>query len=299
MGRILLVFRLALRDLRRRPIEAALLVLAIVAAAATMSLGLVMHGVTDHPYETTREATVGPDVVASVDPLMVAPNRFAPADLSALEALAVAPGVVDHSGPYPATPAELEVDGLQAETWAEGRDPAQAPVEQPRLTQGSWVEEGGVVVEAAFADALDVGPGNQVTLNGRSFRVVGVAATAAASYTDVCFGQECSFLLSSEPPPQSDSGLPETPDGQVVTVDAGPPPNDAGLVWLTRSDARSIAPAEEILSYVLNLKLDDPAQAPAFVEAHSQGTWTRLSWRPGRTSAMCTANSCGKRKWPW
>ena len=53
--------------------------------------------------------------------------------------------------------------------------PAQATVDQPKLTQGSWVEDGGVVVEAAFADALGVGAGDQVTLNGRSFKVVGVA----------------------------------------------------------------------------------------------------------------------------
>ena len=66
MGRILLVCRLAARDLRRRPAEAALLLLAIIAATTTLTLGLVLHGVTDEPYESTREATAGPDVVASV-----------------------------------------------------------------------------------------------------------------------------------------------------------------------------------------------------------------------------------------
>jgi len=35
------------------------------------------------------------------------------------------------------------------------------------------------VIEAAFADALGVHAGDQITLNGRSFRVVGVAITAA------------------------------------------------------------------------------------------------------------------------
>jgi putative ABC transport system permease protein len=50
MGRLLLVCRLAARDLRRRPGEAALLLLAITAATATLTLGLVLHGVTDKPY---------------------------------------------------------------------------------------------------------------------------------------------------------------------------------------------------------------------------------------------------------
>ena len=65
MGRLLLVGRLAARDLRRRPAEAALLLLAITAATAILTLGLVLRGVIDKPYATTREATAGPDVVAS------------------------------------------------------------------------------------------------------------------------------------------------------------------------------------------------------------------------------------------
>jgi hypothetical protein len=39
MGRLLLVGRLAVRDLRRRPVEAALLLLAIMAATTTLTLG--------------------------------------------------------------------------------------------------------------------------------------------------------------------------------------------------------------------------------------------------------------------
>jgi len=282
MGRILLVARLAARNLRRRPAEAALLLLAIVAATTTLTLGLVLHGVTNRPYESTREATAGPDVVASAEPVPVAPNRAMPADLAGLEALTDAPGVVDHSGPYPAIVLQLEADGVKADTWAEGRDPEEASVDQPRLTQGSWVEDGGVVVEAAFADALDVGAGDQITLNGRSFQVVGVAVTAAASYTDVCFGQTCSFFIGSQPDRVPQGPPPEPPDGRIVTVDLPPPPDDAGLVWVTQADARSLAPAEESLSYAMNLKLADPTQAPAFVDTHSPtstGSLFLASWQ--------------------
>lgn len=282
MGRILLVFRLAARNLRRRPVEAALLLLAIMAATTTLTLGLALHGVTDNPYQSTREATAGPDVVASVGPNPVGPNLATPADLAGLEALADAPGVVDQSGPYPATVAEIEADGVGAEVWAVGRDATEVSVDQPRLTQGGWVEDGGVVVEAAFAEALDVRAGDQVTLNGRSFPVVGVAVTAAASYTDVCFGQsECSFFIGSGPDPVPLRPPPELPDGQTVTVDYASPPHDAGLVWLTQADARGLAPAEEALTYVMNLKLADPADAPAFVDAHSTTSWGSLflaSW---------------------
>ena len=68
MGRVLLVGRLAGRDLRRRRAEAALLLLAITAATTTLTLGLVLRGVTDEPYQRTREATAGPDVVAASRP---------------------------------------------------------------------------------------------------------------------------------------------------------------------------------------------------------------------------------------
>jgi ABC-type lipoprotein release transport system permease subunit len=269
MGRVLLVARLAARNVRRRPVEAALLLLAMMAATTTLTLGRVLDGVTNHPYESTRESTAGPDVVASVGP-----DPFnSPADLAGLEALADAPGVVDHSGPYLATPAELEVAGVTADTWAEGRDPAPASVDQPRLTQGSWVDDDGVVVEAAFADALDVDVGDQVTLNGRSFQVVGVAATAAASYTDVCFGMPCSFQIGPEREDAPQGPPPESSDGQTMTIEVDPPPDDPGLVWLTQTDARELAPADAALSYVMNLKLADPAEATAFVGAHSQASW--------------------------
>ena len=108
------------------------------------------------------------------------------------------------------------VDGA-AGVWAVGRDPAAASVDQPELTQGSWVRDGGAVVEAGFADALDVGVGDQITLrtrlctpqtpttpqecrvaNDRSFRVVGVAVTAAARpYPGVCFAPSCDWFAEA------------------------------------------------------------------------------------------------------
>ncbi len=147
-----------------------------MAATTILTLGLVLHGVTDDPYQSTREATAGPDVVASV-----APDPFVgqPADLAGLEALTDAPGVVDHSGPYPVIGAELEATASRSRRTpgrgdrrcgrgvGSGRDPAAASIDQPELTQGSWVRDGGVVVEAGFADALGVGEGDQITLRTR------------------------------------------------------------------------------------------------------------------------------------
>ena len=245
MGRIVLIARLAARDLRRRPVEAALLLLAITAATATLTLGLALRGVISKPYQSTREATDGPDVVAGVVPPMAGgrpgePPVFGdrPANRAGLEALADASGVVGHSGPYPVVWTTLRAHGHSVAVQAEGRDTARAPINQPKLTQGGWVGDGGVVVEAAFADALGVRAGDPITLKGRPFQVAGVAVTAAApSYPELsCLGGLC---------------------------------QPAGLVWLTRADARSLARARS-LSYVLNLKLADPAAAPAFIEEHTR-----------------------------
>jgi ABC-type lipoprotein release transport system permease subunit len=201
--------------------------IAIVAATTTLTLGLLVRGVATDPYQTTREATDGPDVVAG----------GAAAELSGLEGLIDAPGVVGHSGPYPVAQTVLKADGRKADVQAIGRDASPASTDQPEVTQGSWVREGGVVVEAAFADALGLSAGDPITLKGRSFQVVGVAVTAA---------------------------IPLYPE---VSCLAGHCVPGVGVVWSTRADARSLAPRPEALGYVLNLKLADPAAAPAFVDA--------------------------------
>ena len=134
MGRVLVVARLAARDLRRRPGEAALLLLAIAAATTTLTLGLVLQGVISKPYESTREATTGPDVVAGGFP----GTRAAPARAS-VKALTDAPGVVAHSGPYPVVATILEANGHRVVAQTEGRDTAPAPVDQPKTTKGGWV----------------------------------------------------------------------------------------------------------------------------------------------------------------
>ena len=167
MGKILLVGRLAARDLRRHKAQAVLLLLAIAAATAVLALGLALSGVTNQPYQQTRAATKGPDVVGSLD----TPGQAT--------ALIHASGVTAASGPYPLAYAVLRVNGRMAGAEAEGRTEAPAAVDQPELTAGSWVRPGGVVIERTFAEALGVSVGDRLTLNGQSFTVAGIAVSAA------------------------------------------------------------------------------------------------------------------------
>ena len=257
MGRIRLIVRLAARDLRRRRGEAVLMLVTIMAASATLTLGLILHGVTSQPYAQTRAATKGPDVVANVFPTG-AHNGVSSRQIAALTALDHAPGVTGHSGPYPVTWALLRAHGIAAGAEVEGRDEAAAQLDQPKLTQGSWVRPGDVVIERSFADALGVGAGARITLNGRSFRVAGVAVTAAfAPYPLICF---TGCILGTN---------------QISA-------NQPGLVWVTRAAARGLATTAEPLTWSLNLKLAHPGSANAFANAHSsmsQSAPGLLSWQ--------------------
>ena len=118
-------------------------------------------------------------------------------------------------------------------------------------------------------------------VNDRSFRVVGVAVTAAARpYPDVCFAPACPWFAEemedavAEGPPREDPPVLEGARAPDIPV-------EPGLVWLTQADARGLATAEESLSYVVNLKLSDPTAAPAFVDEHFSSTGLEIldSWQ--------------------
>ncbi|MGH7735905.1 MAG: ABC transporter permease, partial [Gemmatimonadales bacterium] len=226
------------------------LLVVMMAATTALTLGLVLHGVTAQPYQSTRAATAGPDVLATAFPAHSGP----PAGLAGLADVAPltrAPGVIGRTGPYPVAFPVLRADGHTDAVLAEGRDPALASVDQPKLTEGSWVRSGSVVVERSFADALGIHAGDLITLNGRSFRVAGVAVTAA---------------------------LPTNGIGFLEGSSRWPNP---GLIWLTQADARSLATAAQPLGYVLNLKLADPAGAEAFADRFTaSGSYTNNTGSP-------------------
>jgi putative ABC transport system permease protein len=240
MGRLLLISRLALRDLRHRPVEALLVLVAITAATAMLTLGLVLRGVATAPsYEQTRAVTAGPDVVA---------NNVSAPELPGLLTQARKAGAAAIGGPYPVASVTMRADGYATGVTAEGRDAAPAAVDRPALTQGTWVRAGGVVVERSFAAALGLHVGGQVTLGGKTFRVNGIAVTAAS-------------------PPYPETGF--------MPHDIG---SDPGLVWLTRADAESLATSAAPLTYTVEVKLRNPAATAVLAGPGGfTGNWT--SWQ--------------------
>ena len=240
MGPAYLVWRLAAADVRRHPVQAFLLLLAISAATATLTLGLALQGVTNGPYQRTRSTTGGPDVVAG---LLHPGEGQQPSNgqTAALTGLLHASGVVGHSGPYPVAWARMDAHGQIAGVAVEGRRRVAAKVDRPLVTQGHWVNHGDAVIEQGYADALGIQVGDTITLNSRPFRVSGLAITAAVpNYPDAqfAFGGEAPFA-------------------------------DPGLIWTSIGDARSLATRTLPHSYILNLRLRNPASATAFVDAHA------------------------------
>ncbi|MEU2610213.1 FtsX-like permease family protein [Micromonospora sp. NPDC007271] len=250
-GRLLLVCRLLVRDLRRRRTETVLLLVAISAATGTLTLGLALDGALARPYERTRAATAGPDVVA-------VPGATGPEALAALAPLATAPGVTAHSGPYPIAYLMLTASGKTVPAVVQGRDNSPAALDRPAVTAGTWVRPGGVVIEPTFANALGVHIGDTVEINGHPLRVVGTAVTAARAVY-----------------PRAD-----------WRADAGSPLTEfAGLVWVDSSQISALAGARP-LSYTLNLKFADPRAGTSFTHKRTGGieytSWKAIAHQNGR-----------------
>jgi putative ABC transport system permease protein len=263
MGRFLIIGRLAVRDIRYRPAQAVLLLLAITAATAVLSLGLVIHGVTNQPYQQTRAATRGPDLVANLGffgasgaggpcsgpSCSGSPSSHAAQLASQVSALEHTHGVTGSTGPYLIADAVItSPGGRQAGVVAEGRDEAPAAIDQPLVVSGTWIRPGGVVLERTFAEALDVSVGAKVTLAGHPYTVVGIAVTAAEPpYPNLCYAT---------------GGISACGAVDVTS-------RDFGMAWVTRVDAEAMQKASGVPPlYLLNLRLSDPGNAPALANAY-------------------------------
>ncbi|WP_285580625.1 ABC transporter permease [Herbidospora sp. NBRC 101105] len=229
MGRVLLVFRLVLGDLRRHPGPAVLLVLSTLVATAVLSLGMSLPGATERLYLQTRAATAGPDVV------VVAPGTSRAAD-AALRSLENVPGVAARSRTYRTFFTPITTSGGEVRAAVLGADAKPGPIDRPLVTSGAWVRPGGVVVERGFAGALRLRVGDRVTVGGRSFPVVGIAVTAARMVY-----------------PWATMGGPD-----------GGPSDRSGLVWLHERDTRTLAEADVPAASLVYLRLRDPAATAAF-----------------------------------
>jgi putative ABC transport system permease protein len=230
-----LALQLAQRNLRRRPGQALLLLITLTIATGTMGLAMSVYGSADAPWNRVWRATNGFHVSVGAYHSPDDPGDAAVvADLrQRAEAVASSPEVVAVGGPWAHLYGQLAVPGGSEDLTAEVRDPGRSPVDQPRVTDGEWLGAGGgVVLEAGLADTLDLGAGDTVTIDGRAFPVRGVAMTVSRGL----------FPLSR-------------PAQVWVTPD-------------TAAELRAVGLTEE--GFEMQLRLDDPDGAAAFLAAHPE-----------------------------
>ncbi|GAA2358844.1 ABC transporter permease [Streptomyces carpaticus] len=232
MGRLLLLLGLALRSLRHRPAQTALLLVTVTTVCATVTTGLTLRDSVGQSYAEVRAATDGPDVLAM-------PTSTGERALRELDPLLDLPGVTARGGPYPVLFPMIEAHGMTVRAVVEGRDPVPDAIDRPQLLAGDWVSPGGVVVERAFALALGVRTGDRLTIGGEGFTVTGVARTAASS-----------------PYPRA-----------VWSPQGGGPSPHAGQVWLTGDDLLRLSSDALPVSYVAHLRLAEPERAEEFVRS--------------------------------
>ncbi|NUR74421.1 MAG: FtsX-like permease family protein [Hamadaea sp.] len=237
MGHLLVIWRLAVRDIRRYPVEALIPLIAVTVAVATLTVGLGLTTSTETAYVATKEATAGPDVIATTV-----------GDTPLPEKLSHAPGVVAYAGPYFAFSTTIRVRGFEVRSAVEGRDKTAAAVDQPVVTEGTWVEDGGAVIERGFAQVMGVRVRDVVTVNGRSLTIVGIAVSAASGVY-----------------PGSDNAQGRGP------TDRG------GKIWVTAADARA-ASGGAVGVRLLYLKLADPAATKDFVRSISTADFRGDTW---------------------
>lgn len=233
MRSLRLAARLARGNLRRRPAQALLLLLALTIATGVLGVAASVYGSADAPWDRVWRATRGFHVSLGVyhPPDEPGNHAFVQELRGQAARLATAPGVVGVGGPWTHLYGSVAVAGGEEDLTAEIRDPGPYAVDQPLVTSGRWLGEGGgVVLESGLAATLHAGPGDTVTIQGRPVPVRGVAATVSRGR----------FPLSR--PAQ---------------------------VWVTPETARQLRDlgmTEE--GFELQLRLADPGDAAGFVAAH-------------------------------
>lgn len=174
--------RLAVRNIRRRPGQAALLLLTLTIATGTLGLGLSVYGSADAAWDRAWAATDGFHVSFDVyhPPDEAGNDRFVRSMERRAAEIADAPDVVAVGGPWTHLYGSIDVAGGREDLTAEIRPPGRYPVDQPLVTNGRWLGSGdGVVLEGGLAATLGAQAGDTVTIQGQPFPVLGVATTVS------------------------------------------------------------------------------------------------------------------------
>jgi putative ABC transport system permease protein len=244
-----LLFRLAFTGIRSRLLASALTIAIAGAAAATIVLALEVRSSGRDPWQQTFDAANGGHVLV-----------FAHSQADARK-IANLPGVTDRGAPVPLVTVTLgprsadraELAGLSGRT----------AVNQPVLTAGSQLRDGGILLERSLARARDIEVGATLELTTRRGLVdLSVLGTA------------------------------------VVPSQPRYPRRNPGLAWVTRTTLERIEPDRTRWRWTEALRLANPLAAAAFTDQAAAGfsATTRRSgalyfesWQDQRYNALADA----------
>jgi putative ABC transport system permease protein len=243
--------RWARADLRARRGQALLTVAVVAGVAAALFLASMLLQGTLNPWQQLFARTHGADV------LVYFQDR---PDTSELHSL---PGVQAVSQPYQAASATL-AQGAQKSP-VELRSMTQVPpaMSTPLVVAGSWLRASapaGVVVEASFAQAVHVGVGDQIVVDGidgtmTSMRVIGIADTADQGFY-----------------PQWTPGLIWVQHALLVKVEPNPGETQE-IVGLRLTDSSAVATGQ-VVQTIWNLYNGPDQNSSSAVERYS--TWQQV-----------------------
>jgi putative ABC transport system permease protein len=164
----------ALRDLRRRRLQAAVIFVTTLLAVGTGAMALMIVSQTSDPYRTAFAAQRGAHLQVFFDP------RTDPGALVSTPSLI---GATAYGGPYHATDMQLQLAGHKSTVTTIGRDNPSGDVEQLRITSGHWPSaDNEIAITRSFADV------NHISIGDR-LKVVSVpqvpVLTVAAEVVDI------------------------------------------------------------------------------------------------------------------
>ena len=241
--------RWARADLRARRSQALLTIAAVGGVVAALFLATMLLQGALNPWQELFARTRGADV------LIYFQNGTNTSELSPL------PGVQAVGKPYQAASATLEQGAVKSPVELRSMTPVPPTMSAPLVVAGTWLrssEKNGVVVEASFAQAVHIGVGDQIVIDGidgytAHMRVIGIADTADQGFY-----------------PQWTPGLIWVQHGLLVKVE--PNQSETEEIVGLRLDDNSAVATSQVVQTIWNL-YNGPAENSA-VERYS--TWQQV-----------------------
>jgi putative ABC transport system permease protein len=144
----------AMRDLRRRRLQAAVVFVTALLAVGTGTIALTLIAQTTDPYQTAFDAQKGAHLQVAFD------SRVDPGTLAGTPALI---GAAASAGPYRATDLQFQSGGHKYEVTAIGRDNPGGDVGQLRVVGGRWPSSGTeIALTRSFADLNHISIGDRL-----------------------------------------------------------------------------------------------------------------------------------------